>query len=108
MNAVEYLRTLRRMCKSVGSCLECPLGVRGCMGTRDRSAEETIEIVESWAEEHPIRTRQTEFLKRFPNAKLFGGVLYICPKNINVMADVRCGSDCDKCKSSYWLQEVKK
>ena len=110
MDTVEYLRVLRRMCKSVGSCLECPLGIRGCMGTRDKSAEETIEIVERWAKDHPIRTRQSLFLERYPDAKIDeNGVLHICPMLVT-SRDCREFRDgcfgCSVCRRKYWEQEV--
>lgn len=106
---------LERMCKAFRKdfCKSCPLGnvennngiacgtfVRYC-------ADKANEIIIKWCEEHPIKTRQSEFLKMFPNAKIDNGVVVICPKNVEVT--LRCGAkDCGKCSEEYWLAEVDK
>lgn len=78
MDAVEYLKEAKRMCDTVGDCRECPLNssntVIPCKLVRDNweltNPEKIVAIVEKWALEHPKKTRQSEFLKMFPNAKL--------------------------------------
>ena len=57
----------------------------------------------------PKKTRQSEFLKAFPNARLNSkGVLDIQPCNIDTgYSTDRCYFACsDECQSNYWLQEV--
>ena len=69
-----------------------------------------MKIVEKWSAEHPIKTRQSEFLKMFPNAKLVNGHINICPKAINdtVTNYIDCRNLlCSDCKEKYWLEEVK-
>ena len=47
-------------------------------------AEEAVDAVERWANEHPVKTRQSELLKLFPNAKSDEtGVSYICPRMVH-------------------------
>lgn len=77
MDAVEFLKMKKRMCESyVGSCMGCPIRDakhEKCMSCEKYMREypvETVAIVEKWLAEHPIKTRQSEFLKLFPNAKL--------------------------------------
>lgn len=81
MDAVEFFKTANRLCKN-RSCRECPVckdGVCMVMHTLRRgdnlvkSIEETISKVEQWEKGNPIKTRntrQSEFLKMFPNAPM--------------------------------------
>lgn len=116
MDAVEFFKTVKRLCKNQG-CDGCPVCKNNtCMvmlmariyGASDESIEETISKVEQWAKDHPVKTRQSEFLK-FPNAKLdSNGVLAIRPCDI----DSKCCTDddylskCGTCSKDYWLTEV--
>ena len=74
--------------------------------------EEFVAIVEKWSTEHPIKTRQSEFLKMFPNAKISSsGVLAVCPMHIDTEAIDTCNlinlnDSCEKCRKEYWLAEV--
>lgn len=113
MDAVEYVKTVCRLCKSKGHCSECPLRNKedgSCIVNRSEHAEKAVQIVEQWAKDHPsIKTRQSEFLKLFPNAKLdSNGVLAIRPCDI----DSKCCTDddylrkCGACAGDYWNEEV--
>lgn len=61
--------------------------------------------------EKGIKTRQSEFLKMFPNAPIDveKKSLCICPQNVDKSLD--CESlgykNCDECMKAYWLEEVK-
>lgn len=75
MDAVEFFKTVNRLCKNQ-KCEECPVYKNDmcCMVGFDdesvKSIEETVSKVEQWAKGHPVKTRQSEFLKMFPNAPL--------------------------------------
>ena len=63
-----------------------------------------------WSKEHSKKTRQSEFLKMFPNARIDdNGTLLICPRHVDVTAidSRRClGSPtCTECLKEYWLSE---
>lgn len=117
MDAVEYVKTLRIMCKSQANCPECPLhgkckedGYDYCIADISEYAEKAVRIVEQWAKEHPIKnTRQSEFLGMFPNAMIneSDGILCITPCNIEGKS-IWCqnGKSCDDCRREYWLSEV--
>ena len=71
------------------------------------SIEEMISIVEQWAKGHPSKTRQSEFLKMFPNAPLYRGVVSIPPCSIEKEMRGNClMRDCFECRRTYWLTEV--
>ena len=67
--------------------------------------EETVRIVEKWSAEHPVKTRQNEFLKMFPNAEIKDGYLHICPGKID--KNFKCNNRiCSSCLQKFWLAEV--
>ena len=77
MDAVEYTKTLRRLCESQANCPECPLhenceedNYGYCNGNASEYVEKSVHIVEQWAKDNPVKTRQSEFLKMFPNADM--------------------------------------
>lgn len=53
------------------------------------------------------RTRQSEFLGMFPNAKRCKNIIEICPTEVDIDYKA-CGtySECGECRKDYWLQEV--
>lgn len=88
MDAVKYLKEIQRMCESIKECTDCPFHGCGltfpCKGTAKSAeyedTEKNVSIVEKWSADHPKKTRQSEFLKMFPNATLdVMGSIYICP-----------------------------
>lgn len=112
MDAVEYVKTLRRLCKSKERCSECKLyNKKGgyCIVDTNEYAEKAVQIVEQWGKEHPVKTRQSEFLKMFPNAMIneSDGILCITPCNIEGKS-IGCpnGKNCGDCRREYWLAEV--
>lgn len=55
----------------------------------------------------PVKTRQSEFLRMFPNARLYSGVVSVAPCEVDDTLSFRCNIDCSlKCRRDYWLQEV--
>ena len=115
MDAVEYLKEAKGMCDTVGDCRECPLNssntVIPCKLVRDNweltNPEKIVAIVEKWALEHPKKTRQSEFLKMFPNARIRGDVLEIRPCDIDDNIECIDGDEeCYECYRKYWLAEV--
>lgn len=111
IDAVKYLKERKRMCDSYNHmCDGCGFGkVPKCNRTEEDNPEKAVEIVERWSDEHPIKTRQSEFLKIFPNAVIQNGVIQICPRNIdqNSITSEECEElVCVECRKKYWLAEV--
>lgn len=111
MDAVEFVKTVNRLCKNL-RCKECPVYKEGIctVGFDDysvKSIEETVSKVEQWAKGHPVKTRQSEFLKMFPNADFCRDVINILPCSVEKGMS-KCCSDkrCDECRRKYWLAEV--
>ena len=56
------------------------------------------------------KTRQDEFLERYPNVRKCNGVIDICPGELDIYHYCRTqgpfGEGCITCCQDYWLQEV--
>lgn len=121
MDAVKYIKEKQRMCNSFVLCKGCEIDYMlkvkampgSCINFFCENPEKAVSIVEKWSAEHPAKTRKSEFLKMFPNAR----ILYI---NDNKVIDILpCAIDkdlrksncdnkitCSECKLNYWLAEV--
>ena len=114
MDAVEFLKERKRMCDKYEGCDGCPMSNTNnryeipCGSLNDKYPEEAVFIVEKWSVEHPVKTRQSEFLKMFPNAAttVETGALKICPKEVDKTQDISCTRPCSVCLKEYWLAEV--
>lgn len=107
MDAVEFYKAFKRMCDKT-DCKDCLLDQK-CRPSANVEPEEVVELVEEWAKEHPVKTRQSEFLKMFPNAKTMGGVIAICPNAIDSTyrnMEYCDHSFCEECGKKYWNEEV--
>lgn len=112
MDAVEFLKQFNRMCKAYNDdgCKECPAYKYRCGEEFNEQEEDGVSIVEQWAKEHPVKTRQSEFLKMFPNAEKNNGVLNFCPQRFGYFRiDRKCcksATECTECKREFWLKEI--
>lgn len=120
MDALEFLEEYKRMCDQV-DCEDCPLHSDGGCDTPIifskpmYSLRECVAAVEQWSKEHPRKTRQSEFLARWPAARLDDrGVLDILPCQMNPIqyrtpaGTCATGMMCMDCRKKYWMQEVDK
>lgn len=121
MDAVKFIEERNRMCKSFGDrCTECPAfnvcedelrcGV-GTQSTLDATAQ--VAMVEKWSAAHPRKTRQSVFLKQWPDAVLDrSGVMLLCPTNVSTAHrgnNGKCKNPeklCTDCRREFWMQEV--
>ena len=113
MDVVEYVKQRNRMCDYYVNCNDCPAGYyEGCSSLNGIS--KLVPIVEQWAKEHSVKTRQSEFLKQWPDAEMFeDGYLNICPalisKDYRDKGTEECYNvklDCNVCKHDFWLKEI--
>lgn len=117
MDAVEFLKEFGRLCAYYSTntdCKECPLVRYDCCRDTKNEDAACVGIVEQWAKEHPVKTRQSEFLKMYPNAVIGGdGYPSVGPCQLNVglihgKAQKNCEDRgvCDKCRRDFWLKEI--
>ena len=105
MDAVEFIKQVRRMGKQKGEAI--------CFKLEEKDTE-IVDRVEQWAKEHPAKTRQSEFLKQWPDAEVGDdGYPSVAPcqlykdieeKDENGICCKNCG--CDKCRRDFWLKEI--
>ena len=68
-----------------------------------------VKFVERWAAAHPVKTRQSEFLKLFPYARVkkANGLPIVSPCDLDVKLAGKCeGIPCQECWKKFWLAEV--
>ena len=107
MDAVEFIKQVRRMGKQKGEAI--------CFKLEEIDTE-IVEQVEQWAKEHPVKkTRQSEFLKQWPDAEIGGdGLPSVAPCQLDVRlihreskVDCEDRGVCNKCRRDFWLKEIK-
>ena len=110
MDAVEFLNKGTRMCHSYKGCVGCPMEQIDDCCMLSVNLKQMINIVEQWAKEHPVKTRQSELLKLFPDVDMHNGVLEFCPQRFGYFKDNRkcCEpkTECNECKCDFWLKEI--
>ena len=110
MDAKEFLKCFIRYCNNT-SCDDCVMIGDGCYPGAITDIDRLIDKVEQWLKDHPVKTRQSEFLKRFPNADLTRLQPCMIEKDKRPMwcgkyADFGANGCCDECRYAYWNEEV--
>lgn len=99
MDALEFVRNYREMLEKRGFGL--------WITSDENTPEEIVAETEKWAAAHPVKTRQSEFLKLFPNAQTDSGCLNACPMDVFGNTGIDCNKrTCFECKKAFWLAEV--
>lgn len=101
MDAVDFINTRDRMVKETGYAPAVEY-------THAMPAEEIVAVVEKWAREHPVKTRQKLFLEQWPNAELdCCNIIKIDPCDVDATIYQNCNTDaCEQCRREFWSQEV--
>ena len=116
MDALEFLKECKRMCRSYERCSQCPLERGDCIfniSPSNEECEKIIATIEQWSKEHPRKTRQSVFLEQWPNVRLdTDGIIDISPCRMDSKQHPFNGKDCckskscDACRCEFWMQEV--
>ena len=75
MDAVEFMKEWKRMCKSFEMCEDC-VGEKYCYNPKETTPDcsnnwgKLVPIVDAWSKEYPKKTRLQDFLEKYPNAIL--------------------------------------
>lgn len=111
-----FFEELDRMCKTVnkyGEAEDCVFykpnyGCCGYMHWLPDGVEKAVTVLQKWSDEHLKKTRQSEFLKLFPNAQMERRHLAFCPKLFDTTSIcIKDGSGgCRVCIEKYWSEEV--
>lgn len=113
MDAVEFLKALGRLCNNYPCGDNCPL-IDSCDDESVDGYVRKVQTVEQWAKEHPVKTRQSEFLKQWPDAEIGDdGFPSVAPcqlykdmgeKDEDGVCCKNCG--CGICRRDFWLKEI--
>ena len=105
MDAVEFIKQVRRMGKQKGEAI--------CFKLKEKDTE-IVDQVEQWAKEHPVKTRQDEFFNQWPDAEIgYDGLPTVAPCQLNIEL-LQCDSQedcenrgvCAECRRDFWLKEI--
>lgn len=110
MDAVEFLDKVDRLSKRGSTEEKMRYNDYRTAGDNTRA----VKFVERWAAEHPVKTRQSEFLKQWPEAALAkDGAIAICPivisaayRDENGACNKGQSDTCVECRKAFWLAEV--
>lgn len=105
MDAVDCMKAVTRMLES--GTIDCAIQ-KYISAQKKNDYEGMVEAAEQWAAEHPVKTRQSEFLKHYPDARILAhGCLNVCPMNVFSDTGINCNAQhCLECKKAFWLTEV--
>ena len=81
-------------------CENCPRHKEGCslIATSKLYLEKLVSDVEKWSKEHPQKTRQQDFLEKFPKAETNdNGTPKACCKHLGYTMDCPTRSSCKEC-----------
>lgn len=104
MDAAKFLVEFNRMCKSFSNT-----NCEGCIREKhykpcnigEMNPDELCELVadvEQWSKEHPQKTRQQDFLEKFPKAETNNnGTPKACCKHLGYTMDCPTRSSCKEC-----------
>lgn len=107
MEAVKYFEELKRMCRAIGYCTNCPFRElrrkhhSSCDYLPKIVPKEAVEIVEKWSKEHPQKTILQDFLEKYPNAPMDDDETpKTCPYKLGYGKNFNCiGASCKDCWS---------
>ena len=96
MDAVKFIEERNRMCGTMSEMW----GV---------DAAQIVKNTEEWSAAHPRKTRQSEFLKHYPDARItIDGFLHACPMDVFSDTGINCNKrTCSECRKAFWSAEVK-
>ena len=95
-------------------CDDCPLSYKNnemrtsCTLLEFKYPEKAVAIIEQWGKEHPIKTYLSDFLEKYPKAKVAPNGIpngAICPSDLgfeDIDKRKQCHSRCVEC----WNQEL--
>lgn len=100
MDAIKFLMEYNRMHQIYYTdCENCPRYKEGCslISTSKPYLEKLISDVEKWSKEHPQKTRQQDFLEKFPKAETDdNGIPNFCCAKLGYTCDC-LKTDCCEC-----------
>ena len=106
MDALEFIKAIKQMLSAGAndSAIQKYISAQ-----KKNDYEGIVEAAEQWAAEHPVKTRQSEFLKHYPDARIHkeDGLPMASPCDLDCKLASKCeGIPCPECRKKFWLAEV--
>ena len=113
MDAVEFNKEFSSFCSN-HECSKCPittsLNFACTIKSLGDNAESVVEIVEGWAKDHPVKTRKSEFLKLFPDAKMVNIERTFCVAYFEPTKECKANNPSDEqciaCRYRCWNEKI--
>ena len=106
MDALEFIKAIKQMLSAGANNSTVQKYISAY---KKNDCEGMVKAAEQWAAEHPVKTRQSEFLKMFPGADIgkMDGCLTLNPCHFYQKMRKECsGRSCSDCRREFWLAEV--
>lgn len=110
MDALEFIKAIKQMLSAGANNSTVQKYISAY---KKNDCEGMVKAAEQWAAKHPVKTRQSEFLKQWPEADVDeNGVLQTCPALISASHRDQTGgcatlsNKCENCRKAFWLAEV--
>ena len=111
MDALEFIKAIKQMLSAGANNSTVQKYISAY---KKNDCEGMVKAAEQWAAEHPSKTRQSEFLEQYPEARLSkDGVLLICPRTISSAyrneegtCNIANHGTCADCRREFWLSEA--
>lgn len=105
MDAVTFLQERLRMLKSGAY-------VPSLDDTTEQNISDVVNVIETWSENNPIRTRQSVFLEQWPEAMVDKeNTPSVCPQYLD--RNFKCERDgngykygCGDCRRKFWRKGI--
>ena len=106
MDALEFIKAIKQMLSAGANNSTVQKYISAY---KKNDCEGMVKAAEQWAAAHPVKTRQSEFLKLFPGADIgkMDGCLTLNPCHFYQKMQEECsGRSCSDCRREFWLAEV--
>lgn len=105
MDAVKFIKAIKQMLSAGAGDSTVQKYISAY---KKNDCEGMVKAAEQWAAKHPAKTRQSEFLKHYPGARItIDGFLHACPMEVFSDTGINCGAQtCHVCRKAFWLAEV--
>ena len=114
-NTKDFIKAYNHYCKN-HACASCEIGkiigfesttcMRMLFELSSEQCDEIISTLNDYLATDPIKTRQSELLKIFPNTPLRyeEKIIDICPLDFDY--EFICNVNCHECKKAFWFTEI--
>lgn len=106
MDALEFIKAIKQMLSAGANNSTVQKYISAY---KKNDCEGMVKAAEQWAAEHPVKTRQSEFLKQWPDARIkkADGLPMASPCDLDGKLAGKCdGIRCPECRKKFWLAEV--